>query len=201
MRIGIIIATIIIGIVLLGNFFYQHTDDKNAQTNTLQPRKPSIEAEKPVEHTKHIIAREITMLPAYTSLSFNIPSEWEVSYVPAVEAINIFDPKAAETGNLEKSQIFIRYFRANEFLTLSTVTIISRTTGILKDKSMIDYTIQKKPNVPNFNNQPSWRNEEHRAVDVRASDKNPSFFYSFAKRPSVVDEVFENFLNSVSIEN
>ena len=65
------------------------------------------------------------------SFSGDIPEELAVEYVAAIDSINIYDPTLSGGDNLDKSLIFIRNFRANKFLTLSTVDIsLKKETSI-----------------------------------------------------------------------
>lgn len=130
-------------------------------------------------------------------LSFEISNTWQIEYVPKTEAINAYDPSLPDENNLEKSQIFIRYFNANDFLTLSTVHILERTRTSANGRPAVNYVIEKKSHIAPFEDQPYWRSEKHRVLDIRSTDQNPTTFYVFAKRPSVSDAEFERFLNSV----
>ena len=52
-------------------------------------------------------AREITGAHKAYAFSAEIPSGWQVEAVGPTEAINLYDPQASGSTNLEKSQIFI----------------------------------------------------------------------------------------------
>jgi len=124
-----------------------------------------------------------------------IPVNWEAEAIRPVQALNIFVPTAAAT-NLDRSQIFVRYFKASAFQTLSSVKIISRKETTVAGRPAVDYIIEKKPGYPNFPNQPTWRNGRHRVVDIRATDENPSLFCTLAQNPSLPDEVFNAILET-----
>ncbi len=126
----------------------------------------------------------------------SIPNSWAIEYIPTLESINIYDTKLTGT-NLEKSQIFIRYFNANKFLTLNTVNILSQESLTLQSRDAIRYEIQKKSGIPNFPGQPTWRNERHSVTDIRHSVSNPSYFYVFAKNPNLPESDFNNFISSL----
>lgn len=134
--------------------------------------------------------------PAF-DFTVNIPKTWRVEYVSSSTAINLYDPKAAGATNLEKSQIFIKYFTASTFLTLTTVDIKSQTASTINGRSAMTYVIEKKPGIKDFVGQPSWRNAEHTVTDIRSTSDDPTTFYVFAKSPEVSDDLFESFLNSI----
>ena len=126
-----------------------------------------------------------------------IPAEWQAEYISEIEAINIFDPALEAESNLEKSQIFIRYFNASQFLTLSTVTIHSQTESTINNRPAVTYDIEKKSGVPNFAYQPAWRSQRHFVTDIRSSDDSPTTFYVFARNPDLSQNIFDSFLKSV----
>jgi len=70
-----------------------------------------------------IATTDVVGLSGPFTFSAQIPAGWKIEAVPNIEAINIYNPNSLGTTNLEKSQIFVRYFTANTFLTLNTVTI------------------------------------------------------------------------------
>ncbi|MBI2484291.1 M23 family metallopeptidase [Candidatus Uhrbacteria bacterium] len=129
-----------------------------------------------------------------------IPDGWKVEYVPEIQALNIYDPEAADTDR-EASQIFIRQFTASTFLTLSTVAIHSREETQLHGKDAVRYEIEKKPGIPSFPHQPQWRSERHRLIDVRYSKQSPSVFYVIAFNPLLEKRIEEEFLASLSFHN
>ncbi len=133
-------------------------------------------------------------------LSFiaTIPASWVAEYVAGSQAINFYDPKGTADSTLEKSQIFVKYFEASKFLTLTTVTIKSRTETTVNGRPTVTYIIEKKIGVADFPSQPSWRNREHRVTDIRSTNASPTLFYVFAKAPDVTDAVFDQFLTSVT---
>jgi murein DD-endopeptidase MepM/ murein hydrolase activator NlpD len=144
-------------------------------------------------------ANEIQDVSDAFQFSSMIPVRWRAEAVPAIGAINVYDPNSTEPSNLEKSQIFIRSFSANDFLTLSTVTILSVSDFFIDDRPTRQYVIVKKPGVSPFANQPSWRSEEHVVTDVRVSDQNPSVFYVIAKRPDLDETTYQAFLDNLSV--
>lgn len=125
--------------------------------------------------------------------SGNILAEFQVEYVPQIESISI--------KNNSESQIFIRYFNANTFLTLTTVDIFSKEEAEVNGHPAVRYEIKKKPGVANFPNQPSWRNEQHKLIDIRFSPANPTTFYVFAYNPKLDARIFEEFISSLVFHN
>lgn len=136
--------------------------------------------------------------PAFT-FTANIPTKWQVEAVPAIQALNVYDPIAAGTSNLEKSQIFIRFFKANDFLTLSTVNIYAEKDLKFNNRPAVEYDIEKKEGIAAFPNQPAWRSERHFVTDIRATDTSPFVFYVIAKRPELDQRVYKDFLQSLKI--
>lgn len=102
-------------------------------------------------------------------------------------------PQGLEVG----SDIFITTFQASQFLKLKTVDIYREEKTTLNGHDAVIYEIEKKPDAPNFVNQPSWRNERHTAIDIRFSKNNPTIFYSFAFRPGVEQSTIDSFLDSL----
>lgn len=153
----------------------------------------------PPTQTRTLVARDIPGVSATYTFSATMPAAWQAEALPAIEAINIYDPAAAGSTNLEKSQIFIRHFSGNDFLTLSTVTIHNRRQFTLSGRPAVEYDIEKKVSAANFPNQPSWRNQRHIVTDVRVSDTNPSTFYVIAKRSDLDNATYQQFLSSLQV--
>jgi hypothetical protein len=128
------------------------------------------------------------MNPAMRFSAF-VPLEWETEYVPSVEAVNLSD------------QIFVRYFQANDFLTLSTVNIISREDDTINGHAAVRYVIEKKAGVPDFAGQPEWRSRRHAVTDIRLTGRDQTYFYVFARNPELDDELFEDFLRNILFHN
>lgn len=128
--------------------------------------------------------------------SGNVPSQWSVEYVSDLEAINIYKTDGS-ASSLEHSQIFIRYFKANKFLTLGTVDILNRSQDTIGGHEAVRYEIVKKSTVANFVSQPSWRSQRHTLIDIRYSNQSPTYFYVFAKNPDLPQQIFEDFINSL----
>ena len=134
-------------------------------------------------------------------MSGKIPNAWVVDYVRSIECINVYDSGKNGNPNIEKSVIFIRYFNANSFLTLNTVNILSRTDSNVNSHTAVRYEIKNKSGVANFPNQPLWRNMQHKLIDIRYSQTNPSTFYVIAYSPELQVDQFEKFIDSLKFHN
>lgn len=133
------------------------------------------------------------------ALQFTIPKEWEVEYIPSIKALNLFT--LAGTGAArDRSQILIRYFDANDFLTLSTVTIHDTKDVKIgtKDYMARRYDIEKKTSVGDFADQPFWRNKRHIVTDFRGQE-GFTRYYVVAAKPELDVEIYESVLASMTI--
>lgn len=131
------------------------------------------------------------------AVTISVPSSWQAEVVPTIEAINLYDLAAPGDTPREQSQLFLRHFRASDFLTLSTVTVHEQTPTLVAGRPAVAYVIEKNPGVPPFPDQPSWRNVRHRVTDIRLSDASPSEFLVVAKNPALPDDVFTQVLSSL----
>lgn len=137
---------------------------------------------------------------AFSSLELMVPAGMDVEYVPGVDALNIYTISGTGSAR-DRSQIFIRFFDAADFLTLSTVDIFS-TKDVrvgMGEYAARQYEIQKKSGVANFPGQPVWRNERHFVTDVRAVS-GASRFFVIAKNPDLDQKIFDEVLSSISFE-
>ncbi|MBI3337535.1 MAG: hypothetical protein HY005_02850 [Candidatus Staskawiczbacteria bacterium] len=130
-----------------------------------------------------------------------IPKELEAEYVSQLKAINIYNPVLRGGNNIEKSQVYISFFKSSKFLTLSTVDITKQDKTMIKGHEAILYEITKKDGVPNFSGQPDWRNFTHKALDIRLTQNSPSYFYSFAYTPGLEERTFNDIINSLLFIN
>lgn len=130
-----------------------------------------------------------------------LPAAWKIEYREDVDSLNLYDPTAPETSTLDQSQIFIRKFEANIFLTLSTVTIHEQEETFVAGHPAVRYQITKKDGVADFPGQPAWRNQTHRLVDIRYRTSNPSLFYVVAYRPDLSPEIFDAVVASFEFHN
>lgn len=132
-------------------------------------------------------------------IAFEIPEDWEVEYVPSIEALNLFTLKG-EGSARERSQIFIRYFDASDFLTLSTVTIHDTQNAVVGagDYAARVYDIQKKAGVADFKDQPAWRNARHIVTDFRGED-GFTRYYVVAANPDIDPDVYASVLESMTV--
>lgn len=166
---------------------------------TAKELKQTSEPEVTLPALRQVKAQDIPGVASAFTFTADVSVNWQIEAVPAIEAINLYDPAGAGANNLEKSQIFIRYFRAKDFQTLQTVTIHSRDETSIDGRPAVRYDIEKKPNVAAFANQPSWRSERHIVTDVRVSDTNPSVFYVIAERPDLDGAVYRQFLEGFKV--
>lgn len=213
-RIPILIIIVLLGAI--GGFVFFPGYQSGPTVRDEEPGMATLggQAERPDPATTVDLGPELTPAPpAYQILEatnlkgavsqfrfrVEIPAEWNTEAIGAIEAINIYDPDASGSTNLEKSQIFVRYFTANSFLTLSTVTIFEQESLTVANRPAVRYLIEKKPSAASFPNQPTWRNEKHTVTDVRESDSNPSVFYVIAKHPDLNQEIFERFLATLEV--
>lgn len=129
--------------------------------------------------------------------SANIPDGFKVEYLPKTRAINVYDPSISGASNLDKSLMYVSFFKASRFLTLNTVDITRQDKTSIKGREAILYEITKRGGIPDFYGQPVWRNAKHEALDIRLTQSNPSYFYSFAKNPALSQKVFDDFISSL----
>lgn len=122
-----------------------------------------------------------------------LPEPWSVEAVPEIEALSFVDAEG-------ESQIFLRYFSASEFLTLSTVTIHEELELEVAGRAARRYDIEKKDGVADFPYQPGWRNGRHWVTDIRSSEDSPALFYVFGQNPELSDERFFKILESVDFD-
>lgn len=134
--------------------------------------------------------------PAF-DFAADIPSAWAVEYISDSQAINVYDPKGPGSTSLANSKIFMKYFRASSFETLTTVDILSQQATTISGRPSFVYTIKKKTTVVDFADQPSWRNAEHTVTDIRTTDASPTIFYVVAKAPDISEAVYQTFLTSL----
>ncbi|MBI4032246.1 M23 family metallopeptidase [Candidatus Berkelbacteria bacterium] len=194
------ILILIGGVTVVGLAIWQALQDKPAPeqpTSSSTTTSQSAPGETPT--FARLYASQIADVAAPFTFSLEIPTGWQAEAVREIEAISIYDPGAAGDSNLEKSQLFIRHFEANAFLTLQTVTIHDRDETTVDGRPAVRYEIEKKSGVTDFPSQPSWRNQRHIVTDVRVTDDNPSTFYVIAKRPDLADTTYQQLLDSLKV--
>lgn len=204
MKTGLLFVGGVIVVLLLGGFFLSRSSLSQTQTLRSNPSpssSPPISSPSPLEQsTKQLVAEAIPGVSKGFQFRAKIPVPWRAEAVMSIDAINIYDPATVGSNNLEESQIFIRQFTANQFLTLQTVTIHEQKELTINGRAAIRYVIEKKIGVADFLNQPSWRNKRHVVTDIRVSDTNPSVFYVIAKRPELDEAVYQAFLTSLKAD-
>lgn len=134
--------------------------------------------------------------PQFTFVA-QLPSGWKSEAVAGSQAISLYDPAATGESTLDQSQIFIRFFTADRFLTLPSVTIHHQESLTINGRPAVRYDIEKQASAPIFPAQPTWRNRRHMVTDIRVSDANPSVFYVIAQRPDLAETTYQDFLNSL----
>ena len=151
------------------------------------------------EIKKEIVKTDFSSISQNFLFSAKIPAGFKAEYQPSLNTINLYDPNLPGSNNTEKSQIYITYFKAGRFLTLNTVNITLQEPKIVAGREAILYEIAKKPEFPDFVGQPEWRNFKHKALDVRFSAENPTYFYSFSYNPILPESVFNEFIDSLEL--
>lgn len=133
-------------------------------------------------------------------LEFTLPSGWGIEYVPSIESWNLYTLEGSSTAR-ERAQIFIRYFDASSFLTLSTVTIHSTqdTTVGTAEYTAKQYDIEKNSGVADFPQQPSWRNARHLVTDFRAAE-GYTRYYVVGQNPAADQTDIDTVLSSITIK-
>jgi len=192
-----LIFVFILGIVMVSIL---SSKDSNKNTEVLQELAEDTNQIQKIEQGPNLRADFSEHSDTYR-FSAELPDEtWQIEFVVGTDAINTFNPNVQGEGNLETSQIFIRNFSANSFLTLSTVDILSSEITEINGHDAVRYEIMKKPSIANFSEQPSWRSNQHKLIDIRFTKNNPSIFYVFAYNPALDDKIFEEFINSTHTE-
>ncbi|MBI3335204.1 MAG: M23 family metallopeptidase [Candidatus Portnoybacteria bacterium] len=201
--IAILVLTGIVLFVLYNRYVFNELEEqpavKDLSASEKQDGIPSrAQKESPQEQSRRVSFTKFNLIYRFSGA---IPSGWEIAYIPEIQAINIYNPSLSGEDTTEKSQIFIRNFSANNFLTLSTVAISQRKSTKVKGHDAVEYEITKKPGVPNFPRQPSWRNSTHHSTDIRFSAQNPSPFYTIGYNPGLERKALDEFLASLQFHN
>lgn len=172
-------------------------------SESTQPVTETVISEEPIIPlaTKILYTKDIANINPVFALHAEVPSGWAVEAVPEIDALNLYDPTHSASSSLEQSQIFLRFFRASQFLTLSTVTIHEREELILQNRPAVRYVIEKQVDVADFSAQPSWRNSRHTVTDIRTTDTSPTTFYVVAARPDLDPTIYQTFLSSLMIDD
>jgi len=188
-------------LVGVGGYFVLsgESEDMLVLEETMNREESSDESAQMMEEAQYVAFSTTEVVGSANELRFSaeIPAGWQIEAVATIGALNIYDPDSAGTTNLEQSQIFIRHFSANRFLTLQTVTIHQQDELQIQDRDAVRYVIEKKSGVANFASQPLWRNELHTVTDIRVTESSPSIFYVVAGNPALDKELYERFLNSI----
>ncbi len=132
-------------------------------------------------------------------LTFAIPKDWEAEYIPSRKAINLFTLSGPGTAR-SRSQIYISFFDADQFQTLTTVNVLSTKEQEIGQDAYVAkrYEIEKKTTAANFADQPSWRNTKHIVTDLRAKEGQTRYF-AFAKNPTLDEASYQQILASIKL--
>ncbi len=180
----------------MGVYFFNNYVENSMSIET--QKNPTTNSKKEQNPQQKIDFKTIN--PDFKFTSY-IPNEWKIENVSTIDSINIYDPEVLAENNLEKSQIFIRQFKASEFLTLNSVNIIKQESVSINEHEAIRYEIEKKDNIADFPNQPSWRNTKHKLIDIRYTKSDPSIFYVFSYNPLLSEEKFNSLINQLVFDN
>ncbi len=133
-------------------------------------------------------------------LQLTIPADWEVEYIPARKALNLFSLRGEGTAR-DRSQMYISFFDATQFQTLTTVNVLSTKDTKIGQENYVAkrYEIEKKANVASFDEQPGWRNSKHFVTDLRARE-GQTRYYALAKNPSLDESIYQQVLASIKLE-
>ena len=186
----VISILIIIFLVVLGIIYFVPQNGKSPITQDVELNK-----------TASVLKLDFSQINSEFLFSAEIPKEFEVEYIPQLKAINIYNPTLQGENNIEKSQMYVSFFKANKFLTLNTVDITRQDKITIKGYEAILYEITKKDGVPNFSGQPGWRNVTHQALDIRLNQDSPSYFYSFSYTPDLEEKIFNEIIDSLIFLN
>ena len=202
LRYKIILLVVVLGAA--GLFWYlQVRKSSPEQGLTIVPNAESVQKDtQPNSPQSPYKNFEVSSIPGRAEeLQFlaEIPRDWNGEAITANESLNIYNPSRETPTNLEKSEIFIRHFEANSFLTLQTVNILERQAVTINGRPAVRYVIEKKPSAADFPNQPSWRNKRHTVTDIRVSDNNPSVFLVIAQRPELDEAIYQHFLSTLYV--
>jgi|GEM_PF-6311827 len=171
--------------------------DQNKQgSNEILEASPGTAADKTQDQLI-----DLALIHSSFQFALRVPDNWRAEYVTANQSINLYNSTEDGQSNLDKSQIFIRQFTANSFLTLSTVKIYSREVTTVGSRQAVRYDIEKKSSVANFSSQPAWRNQRHQLIDIRFSETSPSKFYVIAYSPTLAVVDFERIIDSIIFAN
>lgn len=136
---------------------------------------------------------------SFDFLALDIPTGLQIEFIPSLDAVNLYTA-AGEGSARERSRFLIRYFDASDFQTLSTVDVLETRKMVVGGEryEARQYRIQKKKNVPDFPDQPSWRNKEHTVTDFRDKEGRTRYWV-IAANPEGDPEIYEKLLMSVGI--
>lgn len=189
---------IIIGVIVLGLVGAWLIDRRSPPPEN---NETDIAIKQPDNMSETIQARtDFSQFNEVFRFSAELPLNWQAKYIRETEAVALFT-SSTDLDNLNSAQIFIRYFKASDFQTLSTVSILNREKIKVGTHDAISYEIEKKSNVANFANQPIWRNQKHRLTDIRLAPSGSTTFFVIAYNPILGQDKFNQFISTLIFYN
>jgi len=190
-------SVIIVSFLITSGCAQNNVEIDVSEKNIRKKPETKIQPVEIIDDTPRIKTEDFSSYSQLYKFRGDIPSSFIVEYINSIESINIYDSEAEQETALNKSKIFIRYFRASDFLTLSAVDILEREKAEIGSHDAVRYEIEKKKGIADFPNQPIWRNKRHKLIDIRLDEKSPTLFYVFAYSPDFPEEKFEQFIASL----
>ena len=131
---------------------------------------------------------------------FNVAvlENWAIKVADRGREVNFYDPGIEGEDAIEKSQIFLYEFVANDFQAPDNISVLSRKDEKFGGQETVTYVLSPQEGA-SFPGQPSWREEIHKITNIRLQEENPSRFYVFAKNPDLSEAEFRRFLNSLEL--
>jgi hypothetical protein len=132
--------------------------------------------------------------------AFNVavPEDWVIRVINGGDEVNFYNPGVEGENTIEKSQIFLYEFVANDFQAPDNISVLSRKDEEFAEQPAVTYVLSPQEGA-SFPGQPSWRKEIHKITNIRLQEENPSRFYAFAKSPDLPEAEFQRFLNSIEL--
>lgn len=190
------LTTVVVALlILLATWLMRSRPDTSAT-----PR-PELGAQKELSAVKSTENRfDFSVFSEVFQFSAVLPESLDAEYVSANESIALTPAEVGEP-DLNSAQIFIRHFEAADFQTLSTVNVLSRGQTKVGTHEAVSYEIEKKPAVASFTNQPEWRNQKHKLIDVRYAPSGWTSFFVFSYNPTFSQAQFDAFIASLRFHN
>lgn len=188
----IIIAGAVLGLVVIGLI--------GARSGTPQTPTANEDGPQPTATEPTVSRFDLSSYHEIFQLSAELLEPLYAEYDSSIEAIAFSSPPSTSTI-FNSAQIFIRHFEADDFQTLSTVNILSRELTKVGSHDAVRYEIEKKAEVPNFANQPNWRNQKHEVIDIRYAPSGKTTFFVIARNPAFDKAQFDALIASLQFHN